>query len=77
MLLVGLQALEGGDSDSAGMGAAFEAHAGHLGPAEAAFMAHWQALLDLEEGDIVGRRANIWRLSGTASPARLPDPFKP
>ena len=58
------QALEGGTSDSAGMGPAFELQAGHLGPGDAAFFRHWHRLLELEEGGSSARRADIWRLSG-------------
>ena len=62
------QALEGGEADSAGMGPAFDLHAGHLGGAEGAFLARWLALVDLEEGDVAARRALIWRLTGAPAP---------
>jgi hypothetical protein len=58
------QALEGGTEQSAGMGPAFALQAGHLGPTDTAFFAHWHRLLDLEEGSSSSRRADMWRLPG-------------
>jgi hypothetical protein len=64
-----LQALEGGTEQTAGMGPAFALQAGHLGPKDTAFFAHWHRLLDLEEGSSSSRRADMWRLPGDqASP---------
>ena len=59
-----MQAVEGGSSDSAGMGDAFEQHTRHMMPAHAEFLAHWLRLVDLEEGDLTARRAEIWALPG-------------
>ncbi len=59
-----LQAVEGGNSDSAGMGDAFEQQTQHMSPTHARFLAHWLHLVDLEEGDLSARRAEIWALPG-------------
>ena len=50
------------------MGLAFALQAGHLGPTDTAFFAHWHRLLDLEEGSSSSRRADMWRLPGDAKP---------
>ena len=62
------QAVEGGDAESAGMGAEFHARAGHLSAAHAAFLKKWLGLVDLEEGSLSARRAEIWALSGQSGP---------
>ena len=74
-----VQAVEGGNSDSAGMGDAFDQHTQHMSPAHAQFLAHWLHLVDLEEGDLSARRAEIWALPGgchwhTFPHGRLPLP---
>ncbi len=46
------------------MGAAFEEHTAHLAPAHAAFLRHWLHLLDVEEGGLTARRAEIWAMPG-------------
>ena len=57
--------MEGGNSNSAGMGDVFAKHTEHMSPAHAKFLAHWLRLVDLEEGDLTARRAEIWALPGT------------
>ncbi len=59
-----VQAVEGGNSNSAGMGDAFEQHTHLMKPAHAEFLAHWLRLVDLEEGDLSAKRAEIWALPG-------------
>lgn len=58
------QSVEGGNSDSAGMGDAFHEHTQHMTPAHAQFLAHWLHLVDLEEGDLTAKRAEIWAMPG-------------
>lgn len=58
------QALEAGTAATAGMGPAFEEHTRHLSPLHAAFLCHWLQLIDLEEGGLTARRAEIWAMSG-------------
>lgn len=73
MLFIILQALEEGSSESAGMGEAFKATAGHLTDSHASFMRHWLRLVELEEGCLPDRRSEIWALSGQQ--AVLSPPF--
>ncbi|KAK9846251.1 hypothetical protein WJX81_000082 [Elliptochloris bilobata] len=58
------KALEAGTAGTAGMGAAFEEHTGHMAPSHVAFLRHWLQLIDMEEGGLIARRAEIWALSG-------------
>lgn len=46
------------------MGDAFGRETGHLSAQHGAFLAHWHRLLDLEEGGLLERRSQIWRLHG-------------
>ena len=66
-----MQAVECGDSNSAGMGDAFEQHTHLMQPAHAQFLAHWLQLVDLEEGDLSAKRAEIWALPGWPCCTRL------
>lgn len=59
-----VQALEGGNAESAGMGDAFHRETGHLSAQHSAFLAHWHHLLDLEETGLLEKRSEIWRLHG-------------
>lgn len=51
------------------MGDAFARETGHLSAQHGAFLAHWHRLLDLEEGGLLEKRSQIWRLHG--APAGL------
>ena len=35
-----------------------------MAPSHTAFLAHWLRLVDLEEGDLAAKRAEIWALPG-------------
>ena len=61
--------MEAGTAATAGMGAAFEQHTGHMPPSHAAFLRHWLQLVDMEEGGLTARRAEIWALSGALTAA--------
>ncbi len=46
------------------MGDAFDATAGHLTGQQAAWMAHWLRLVELEEAGLPDKRSEIWALPG-------------
>ena len=71
-----MQANEEGSSESAGMGDAFDATAGHLTGPQAAWMAHWLRLVELEEAGLPDKRSEIWALPG-AGPQTPPTPPSP
>lgn len=59
-----LQAVEGGNAESAGMGPTFVELTGHMSASHAAFLAQWLRLVDLEEGDVSAKRSEIWAMPG-------------
>ncbi|GAB4823940.1 hypothetical protein N2152v2_010986 [Parachlorella kessleri] len=52
------------DGDPYNVQGIFDKKAGHLSPAECAFLKKWTELVDLEEGNILTRRAEIWSMPG-------------
>ena len=67
-----MQAVEGGNADSAGMGPAFDQQTSHLTPSHAAILSHCLRLIALEEEGLTSRRAEIWNMSGKRSNHLVP-----
>ena len=59
------QGLENGDAESAGIGPIFEESTSHLAAKDAVFMRQWLRAIALEEEGLIGRRANMWTMSGS------------
>lgn len=59
-----LQALEGGNEATAGMGRDFAEHTQHLDAAAAAWLAHWHRLVELEEAGLLAKKAELWTVAG-------------
>lgn len=59
-----MQAVEGGNAETAGMGVAFDTETMHMSESRCLFLSHWLRLLALEEAGLPGKRAEIWQLSG-------------
>ncbi|KAJ9075154.1 DNA replication endonuclease-helicase Dna2, variant 2 [Entomophthora muscae] len=53
-------AVEGGTSETSGLGGLFGAKIDHLSPAHKEFFHHWERLLTLEEGKVHHLRQQIW-----------------
>jgi DNA replication ATP-dependent helicase Dna2 len=60
----GWAAAAGGGGGEAQLRAVYEGEAGHLIPEHAAFLRHWEALIDLEAAGGEARRPLVWSVSG-------------
>ncbi|KAF8931211.1 Tripartite DNA replication factor [Haplosporangium gracile] len=54
--------LEGGTTESAGIGTLFDEVTDHLNDTHAAFFKHWDRLLSLEQGDVTKFQSQIWSM---------------
>ncbi|KAF9141112.1 Tripartite DNA replication factor [Mortierella sp. GBA39] len=54
--------LEGGTTETAGIGSLFDEVTDHLNDTHAAFFKHWDRLLSLEQGDVTKFQSQIWSM---------------
>lgn len=54
--------LEGGTTETAGIGTLFDEVTDHLNDSHAAFFKHWDRLLSLEQGDVTKFQSQIWSM---------------
>ena len=57
-----MKAMEKGTAESSGLGTWFEEQTDHLDEQDAAFLSHWDNLLNKEEADVFRFKNELWTM---------------